>query len=144
MTTAYDVPAEPLIKRLAEKLKNDFKIQPPEWTKWVKTGMHKERPPENPDWWYIRVAAILRKIYVRGPIGTSRLRGFYGGRRDRRNAPYKHVKGSGSIVRKALHQLEEIGLVEQIKGKGRKITAKGQSLVDNTAHELAAEIGKLI
>ncbi|MEM2582783.1 MAG: 30S ribosomal protein S19e [Candidatus Thermoplasmatota archaeon] len=144
MTTAYDVPAEPLIKRLAEKLKNEFKIEAPEWAKWVKTGIHKERPPENPDWWYIRVAAILRKIYMRGPIGTSRLRGFYGGKRDRRNAPYRHVKGSGSIIRKALQQLEKIGLVEQIKGKGRKITPRGQSLVDNTAHELASEIGKLI
>ncbi|MBC7081153.1 MAG: 30S ribosomal protein S19e [Thermoplasmatales archaeon] len=144
MTTAYDVPAEPLIKRLAEKLKNEFKIAPPEWAKWIKTGIHKERPPENPEWWYIRVAAILRKIYMRGPIGTSRLRGLYGGRRDRRNAPYKHVKGSGSIIRKALQQLEEQGLVEQVKGKGRKITPKGQSLVDNTAHELAEEIGKLI
>ena len=144
MTTAYDVPAEPLIKKLAEKLKNEFKIEPPEWAKWVKTGAHKERPPENPDWWYIRVASVLRKVYMRGPIGVSRLRGLYGGRRDRRVKPYKHVKGSGSIARKALQQLEELGLVETVEGKGRKVTPKGQSLVDNTAHEVAKEIGNFI
>ncbi|HEC77354.1 MAG TPA: 30S ribosomal protein S19e [Thermoplasmatales archaeon] len=136
MTTAYDVPAEPLIKKLAEKLKNEFKIEEPTWAKWVKTGMHKERPPENPEWWYIRVASILRKIYMRGPIGVSRLRKFYGGRRDRKSKPYKHVKGSGSIVRKALQQLEEAGLVEKVADKGRRITPKGQSLVDNTSQEI--------
>jgi len=145
MTTAYDVPAEPLIKKLAGKLKNEFKMQPPEWSKWVKTGAHRERPPEDPDWWFIRVAAVLRKVYMRGPIGVSRLRGMFGGKRDRRNKPYRHVKGSGSIIRKALQQLEEAGLVEKDeKGKGRRISPKGQSLVDNTAKEVADEIGNFI
>ncbi|MCD6331583.1 MAG: 30S ribosomal protein S19e, partial [Thermoplasmata archaeon] len=105
---------------------------------------HKERPPEDPDWWYIRVASVLRKVYMRGPIGVSRLRALYGGRRDRGVKPYKHVKGSGSIARKALQQLEALGLVEKVEGKGRKITSKGQSLVDNTAHEVAKEIGSFI
>lgn len=140
MTTVYDVPAEPLIKKLAEKLKNEFNIQPPEWAMWVKTGVHKERPPENPDWWYIRVASVLRRVYMRGPIGVSRLRKFYGGKRDRGSKPYRRVKGSGSIARKALQQLEEIGLVEKKEGKGRVITPKGQSLLDNIAHEVAKEI----
>ena len=144
MTTAYDVPAEPLIKRLAEKLKNEYKIKPPEWAKWVKTGAHKERPPEDPDWWYVRVASILRRIYIRGPIGVSRLQNLYGGRRDRRAKPYRHVKGSGSIIRKALQQLEELELVEKVEGKGRRIAPKGQSLVDNTAHEVAKETGSFI
>ena len=144
MTTAYDVPAEPLIKKIAEKLKNDFKIKPPEWAAWVKTGAHKERPPENEDWWYIRVASILRRVYMKGPIGISRLRGLYGGRRDRRAKPYRHVKGSGSIIRKALQQLEELGLVEKVEGKGRRISSKGQSFIDNTAHEVAKEIGSFI
>lgn len=136
MTTAYDVPAEPLIKKLAEKLRDEFKITPPEWSKWVKTGVHKERQPDNPDWWHIRVAAILRKVYMRGPIGTERLRAMFGGKRDRRVKPYKSRKGSGSIVRKALQQLEEIELVETKEGKGRVVTPKGQSFVDNVAYEI--------
>lgn len=144
MTTAYDVPAEPLIRKVAKKLKEELKIQPPEWAKWVKTGIHKERPPEDPEWWYIRVASILRKIYIHGPIGVSRLRGMYGGKRDRGAKPYRHVKGSGSIARKALQQLEEIGLVEKVEGKGRKITSKGQSLLDNLSHEVAKEMGIFI
>jgi small subunit ribosomal protein S19e len=137
MTTVYDVPAGPLIKKLAEKLKNEFKIQSPDWSEWVKTGAHKSRPPEDPDWWYIRVASVLRNTCIRGPIGVSRLRGMYGGKRDRKSRPYRHVKGSGSITRKALQQLEEKELIENTKGKGRQITSKGQALLDNTAHEVA-------
>ncbi len=139
MTTAYDVPAEAIIKKLAEKLKKEYKITPPEWAKWVKTGVHKERQPEDPDWWYIRMAAVLRKVYMRGPIGTERLRSLFGGKRDRKVKPYKARKGSGSIIRKSLQQLEEAGLVSTLKGKGRIVTPKGQSFVDNTAHEIAKE-----
>jgi small subunit ribosomal protein S19e len=138
------VPADALIRNVAKKLKNEIKIKPPEWAELVKTGAHKERPPENVDWWHIRTASILRKVYSRGPIGISRLRGMYGGKRDKGVKPYKHVKGSGSIIRKSLQQLEENGLVETIKGKGRKVTSKGQSLLDNAAFEISKEIGKFI
>ena len=137
MTTVFDVEADSLIKKVAERIADDSHFTPPEWAKWVKTGVHKERIPENPNWWSIRVAAILRKIYIHSPIGTERLRSMFGGSRDRRVKPYKARKGSGSIVRKALQQLESAGLVTAIKGKGRQITAKGQSFLDNTAHEIA-------
>jgi small subunit ribosomal protein S19e len=144
MTTAYDVPAESLIKNVAVKLKKEFKLEPPEWAMWVKTGAHKERPPEDNDWWFVRTASILRKIYLRGPIGVSRLRGMYGGKRDKGVKPYRHMKGSGSIVRKALQQLEKAGLVEAVEGKGRRVTSQGQSVLDNVAYEIAKETGTFI
>ncbi len=134
MVTVYDVPAEKLIERVAEKLPEN--VIPPEWASWVKTGVHKERPPENPDWWMIRSAAILRKIYLYGPIGVERLRSMFGGKRDRKSKPYKARRGSGSIVREVLQQLEEAGLVETMREKGRRITPKGQSLLDNTSFEV--------
>ena len=68
MTTVYDVPADELIKLTAEKLK-EMGLQPPEFTKFVKTGVHKEKPPEDEDWWYIRCASVLRRIYIDGPVG---------------------------------------------------------------------------
>ena len=137
MTTAYDVPAEALIRKMAEKLKSEYNLTPPEWAAWVKTGVHKERQPEDPNWWYIRVAAVLRKVYMRGPIGTEKLRSYFGGKRDMKVAPSKSRKGSGAIVRTSLHQLEMAGLLEAIKGRGRVVTPQGQSFVDNMAHELA-------
>jgi len=144
MTTAYDVPPDKLIKKIAEKLKQDKTFTPPEWARFVKTGPHAEKPPMDPDWWYTRCASILRKIYIKKCIGIERLRAEYGGKKDKGSKPYHAVKGSGSIVRKALQQLESAGYVTKIRGKGRVITPKGQSFVDNTAHEVKLELDKEI
>ena len=143
MTTIYDVPAEPFIKKLAAELKANYdKIKPLSWALYVKTGVFKERSPTDSDWWYVRCASILRKIALHPYIGVSRLRGLYGGRK-RRGAKPDHVKkGSGSIVRHSLQQLEEEGLVETVKGRGRRITPKGQSLLDRLAHEIKMKLQK--
>ena len=110
MTTVYDVPADDLIGELASKLEKNEKIDPPLWSSFVKTGTHTEKAPIDPDWWFIRAAAILRKVYVNGPIGVERLSGMYGGSKDRGVKPNKAVKGSRSVVRKCIMQLEEAGL----------------------------------
>ncbi len=85
------------------------------------------------NWWHIRTAAVLRKVYVNGPIGTERLAAEFGGSKDRRAKPYKAVKGSRSIIRHVLQQLEATELVAADKNRGRMITPKGQSLLDNVA-----------
>ncbi|MEI8332218.1 MAG: 40S ribosomal protein S19, partial [Methanomicrobiales archaeon] len=79
MTTVYDVPADHIIRRVAEELKKRKEVAPPEWAAFAKTGVHKEMPPEDPDWWFIRAAAVLRRVYVDGPLGVERMRSFYGG-----------------------------------------------------------------
>ncbi|RLF60904.1 MAG: 30S ribosomal protein S19e, partial [Thermoplasmata archaeon] len=66
MTTVYDVPAKDLIDAVAQKLKKIESIVEPEWSGIVKTGAHKENPPLEKDWWHIRCASILRKIYING------------------------------------------------------------------------------
>lgn len=143
MTTIYDVPAETLIRELASELKQNYDgVKPLPWAVFVKTGAFKERAPTDPDWWYVRCASILRKIALNTYIGVSHLRGLYGGRK-RRGAKPEHVrKGSGSIVRHSLQQLEKEGLVEIVKGKGRRVTPKGQSLLDHLAHEIKMKLQK--
>ena len=136
MTTVYDVPADPLIRGVAGKLKGETKLTPPQWAPFVTTGIHTEKPPVEADWWHVRAAAVLRKVYVMGPVGTERLRAEFGGPRDRGARPNRAKKGSGSIVREALQQLESAGYVEIVKGEGRRVSAKGRSLLDNTAHEV--------
>jgi len=106
LPTPYDVPASTLVKKLATALKEKDEIVPPQWTPYVKTGSHAIRRPENPEWWYIRCASLLRKIYLKGPIGIMRLRSDYGGRLDRGMRPEHARRGGGSIIRKALQQLE--------------------------------------
>ena len=83
MTTVFDVPADLLIEKVAEELKENDKIESPAWSNFVRTGVHKERKPENPDWWFIRTASIIRRVYIDGPVGVSSLRTFYGGKKDR-------------------------------------------------------------
>ncbi len=140
MVTVYDVPPEELIKALATKLKDLETVQAPEWGLFIKTGRHKEKSPTQEDWWYTRAASILRKIYFKGPIGTSKLAGDYGGYADRGVKPNKAVKGSGSIVRKCVMQLESEGLIIKDGKRGRVMTPKGQSLLDNTAKEVMDRI----
>ncbi len=139
MVTAYDVPPEKLIGEVAKILKDEKKLEPPEWVDWVTTGVHKERGPEEDDWWYVRTASILRKIYVYGPIGTSRLAAHYGGKEDRGSKRYKARKGSRAIVRKALQQLEGLGYIKKDK-KGRVITPQGRSFLDNVAKKIMEKL----
>src|SRR6266567_2374082 len=97
MPTAFEVPANELINRLAKHLKeNVSEISPPPWSEYAKTGAHKERPPQDPDWWFARCASLLRKIYVHGPVGVSRLRVQYGGNVGRGDSPEHHGRAGGS------------------------------------------------
>lgn len=128
-----------LIERTAKYLKDNSLVTPPPWAPFVKTGVSRERPPTDPDWWYVRCASILRKLYLRGPIGVSRLRKFYGGRHRVGHGAPRFAKGSGSIVRKALQQLEAAGLVQKVDRKGRALTEKGRKLLNSISRAILSE-----
>jgi small subunit ribosomal protein S19e len=139
MATIYDVEINKLLEKASEDMKKVSSIHPPDWSKFVKTGVHKERPPVKSDWWYMRAAAILRRLYILGPIGVSKLRTKYGGRKRRGFKPERFMKGSGNIIRKILQQLEKAGFAKQMqKGtfKGRVITPQGKSFLDKAASQL--------
>ena len=142
MTTVFDVPADLLIEKVAEEFKNNDKINSPAWSNFVKTGVHKERKPENADWWYVRCASIIRRVYIDGPVGVMSLRTFYGGKKDRGVTPEVFKKGSGAIIRNALHQLEDAGFVEKVEG-GRVVSPQGRSFLDKTAGEIIKDIPEL-
>ena len=144
MVTVYDVDAQELILKTAEELKKIPEIMPPAWAPFVKTGMHKERPPVNTEWWYIRTASVLRTVYRLGPIGISKLRTKYGGKKNRGVKKEHFYKGSGSILRKSLQQLEKAGFVkfaEKGVHKGRIITPKGKSFLDKISKDLSKTNG---
>ena len=140
MVTPYDVDSSLLIVQVAKELKSMDALKPVSWAAFVKTSAHKERPPVDPDWWYLRAASVLRVVYLRGPIGVARLRMKYGGSKNRGHKPDRFVRASGNILRKILQQLEAAGLVakkEKSVNKGRIVTAKGQALIDSIADKLA-------
>lgn len=139
MTIVYDVDAQELILKTAEELKKIPEIKAPSWAAFVKTGMHKERPPVNNNWWYVRTASVLRIVYRLGPVGVSKLRTKYGGKKNRGHKKEHFYKGSGSILRKSLQQLEKAGFVkfaEKGVHKGRVITPKGKSFLDKIASQI--------
>ena len=144
MPTVYDIPANILIRRLAQDLKSREELAPPEWMQFVKTGAHKERAPDEPDFWFVRCASILRKVYLNGPIGTEKLRIAYGGRKRRGVKPNKFQKGSGAIVRTALQQLERAGFITKRATKGREMTDIGRSYMDKLSSSLKQELSTAI
>lgn len=137
----HTVTQQQLIQEVAQDLKEH--IHKPDWADYVKTGVHKERPPVDENWWYIRAAAVLRTVYLKGPIGVSKLRTKYGGLKNRGVKPSIFKKGSGSVLRHVLQQLEQAGFVKQAEReahKGRIITPTGASLIFKAAKRLEGTV----
>lgn len=133
MASVYDIPADKLILKVAEDLKT--KAKAPDFSRFVKTGVSKERAPENEDWWYIRLAATLRKYYTKQTLGVNILRGYFGGKQRRGSKPAKFAKASGKITRLAVQTLEKEGFLVKTE-KGRKITPKGRLYLDKFAKQV--------
>ena len=70
-TSVKDVDQHVIVDKTAAFLKKGGKIKVPEWADLVKLGKNKELAPINPDWYYVRVASIARRLYVRSPTGLA-------------------------------------------------------------------------
>lgn len=135
MVSVREVPPGKLISALKEELKKIDEVQPPAWSRFVKSGVSRERPPEQDDFWYIRAASLMRRIYLEGPVGIAKLRTFYGSRKQLGHRPAHFRKSSGNILRKILQQLEKAGYVEKANRKGRKISGKGIKLLNSVSKQ---------
>jgi small subunit ribosomal protein S19e len=136
MVSVKDVPSQELIERAAAELQKMNEMKPPDWATYAKTGVHRERPPTQENWWYLRSASVLRKLYLGQGLGVSKLRKAYGGRKNLGHQPEHKRKASGAVIRKVLQQLEAAGFVKTEKGKGRTITPKGQSFLNRVTKGL--------
>lgn len=132
MVSVKEVPAQQFVEKLKEELKKSEKIKPPEWMKFAKSGPHRERPPLQQDFWYIRAASLMRRVSIEGNVGVERLRTYYGGKKRRGYKPAISKRAGGGIIRKLFQQLETAGYVTKDK-KGRKLTPAGQKLLAQVA-----------
>ncbi|MCH8972528.1 MAG: 30S ribosomal protein S19e [Thaumarchaeota archaeon] len=139
MAKVHDVPADVLLRKLTDILKNED-IPAPSWASFVKTGSHADRPPHEKDWWHIRCASILRKIYLHGPIGINDLRKEFGGGKPVGYGAAHHRDAGGAIIRNAIHGLEKLGYVEKVEKKGRVVTKQGMQKLDRLATEILKEL----
>jgi small subunit ribosomal protein S19e len=142
MTTFYDVPADDLIEAVAAELD----LEEPEWAAYSKTGVSRELPPEQEDFWNIRAASILRTIAKDQPVGVERLRSRYGGSKQGstryRVRPDRKTGASGKIIRTILQQLEDAGYVDIAEGEGRRISGDGRALLDSTASDVLEDLDR--
>lgn len=156
MVSVREIPGQIYVERLAKHLFENYKeiIKPPTWAFFIRTGPDRERNPDfppdvdyngGPGWWYYRAASILRQVYLKGPVGISRLRKKYGGLRKRGMESGKFVRGYGKIIRLILQQLEQAGFVMKImdgQKRGRVVTNNGKSIMDKLANEIYKELSK--
>lgn len=133
MANTFDVPANKLIAELSEELKSNAELTPPPWVGLVKSGAHNERIPGQKDFWFTRCASLLRTLAVRGKVGVRRLRHKYGGAREHHVSRPHHAPAGGKIIRSALQKLEKAGFVAKKEKEGRRLTAKGESLLAKAA-----------
>ena len=95
MAKVYDVPADVLIDKLANILKNED-LEITRVIEKVKTDA--DKPPQDSEWWHTRCASIMRKIYFNGPIGVNELKKDYGGGRPSGYGAAHHKDASGAIM----------------------------------------------
>lgn len=133
---ALEVDPAKLNAKLAEELQG--MIKQPEWSLYIKTGSGKQRPPEQKNWYYLRSASVLKRIYINGPVGVQRLRSYYGSAKNRGHKPTHFARGSGKILRAILQDLERVGLVEKKDKpkKGRILSKTGKKFIDNAAKSI--------
>ncbi|KAJ5075705.1 40S ribosomal protein S19 [Anaeramoeba ignava] len=133
-----DVSAAKFIAVYSQHLKNSGQIQLPKWVSLVKTNKAKELPPNDPDWFYIRLASIARKLYLRPNHGVRRMKKVYSSKQRRGSKPGRYSKGSGAIIRYAVQQLQKLEILELNKEKGaRNLTKKGRKELDLIARQVA-------
>ena len=137
--TVRDVQSDKFIAAYAEVLKNNDKFIVPKWVDIVKTGCHKELPPMDVDWYYVRAAAIARKIYLRQGTGIGALKKRFGGSYRRGAAPERHQDAAGGLIRTILLNLDDLNMTEKCEKGGRKVTRSGQQALDLVAGQVARE-----
>eukprot|EP00284_Hemiselmis_tepida_P013958 CAMPEP_0174918046 /NCGR_PEP_ID=MMETSP1355-20121228/2856_1 /TAXON_ID=464990 /ORGANISM="Hemiselmis tepida, Strain CCMP443" /LENGTH=148 /DNA_ID=CAMNT_0016163203 /DNA_START=17 /DNA_END=463 /DNA_ORIENTATION=+ len=136
--TVKDVDSHQFVVQYAAHLKKQGKIQLPELVDLMKTGVSKELAPYNDDWFYVRCAALARRLYIRQGTGVGAFSKVFGDKKRRGTLPGHFTKSSRGIIRGCLKQLERIGVVEKMpkEAGGRKITRQGQQDCDRIATEI--------
>ncbi len=138
MNVIYKLNAQEYNLKLAEALKEIPEFKEPEWLTFVKSGPAKERPIEDPDFWYKRSASILKQIYQKKIVGVNRLRTKYGSKKNRGFKPERFKRAGGKIIRTILQQSDKAGFTEiaqDIRGvrekrPGRQLTQKGKEFME--------------
>jgi len=137
--TIKDVDQAAVVKAVSSFLKKSGKLKIPDQMDIIKTGKFKELSPDDPDWFYIRCASILRHLYHRSPAGVGSITKIYGGRKRNGVHPSHFCRSADGAARKALQALEAVKLIEKSPEGGRKLTSQGQRDLDRIANQIVLQ-----
>ncbi|EIJ89792.1 small subunit ribosomal protein S19e [Nematocida parisii] len=133
---------EQFIDILSKSLKEEKKIEKPVEADHIKTGHGRELAPVSEDWYHVRAASLLRKLYMEELTNPEKSKyGFgvmwfaraYGGAKNNGHKPSHTVSGSKSLVRRILQSLETVKLVSKVSLGGRKLTQTGHAYLQEIA-----------
>jgi len=131
-----------LVGPLADRLKATGKFEPPAWATYAKTATYKQSLPQDPDWWYKRVASTLIKLSKDPMLGVNRLSKEYGGRRVGIAKPHHAAPSSRKIIRKIIDQLEEANLIK-VEERKKLITPEGETILSDAGKEVLEKLKQL-
>ena len=141
MATVKDIRADTFIAKLAEHLEKSGKFPAPKNADIIKLSRANELAPLDEKWYFVRLAAVFRKVYIYNGVGVGALARAFGGSGRTRNliAPGQQMDAARGNIRYALQQLQKAGFVAIKKNKaGRFITDAGRRELDQIAKALKA------
>ena len=153
-TGVKDVSAAEFIAEYAAHLKDTGAVDLPKYVEYAKTGHHKELSPIENDWFYTRVAAVARQMYINPGSGVGALARKFGGQKHGDVCRPRTVRASRKVIRDALHALEKagvLGMKEEAREDeedqedlgsirlGRYVTDSGKRDLDRIARAAAAK-----
>ena len=131
--TLRDVRPLRWVKAMAQHLKQEGKLFVPNCTEFMKTSHGRERAPQNPDWYFIRCASVLRAIYVRPGTGYGGMSKRFGIKKNRGSQPEITTRAARGLLHWCCRSLEGLKLIAKGKESGRVITKEGRKKSDTIA-----------
>jgi small subunit ribosomal protein S19e len=128
-----DIPTEKFIFDLKRSLQTLITLEEfPRWFSHVKTGVAKERVPQDANWPFFRMRAIIYALFkAEEPLGIRHLRKYFGDKKRRGVKKNKKMPASKSILTDLCVMLEKKGLVKVVPVKGRVLDMPGLDFIEN-------------
>jgi small subunit ribosomal protein S19e len=110
----YYAQSNKFIKALADYFREKNLIKVPTWGVYVKCSQSNELSPTDANWFYIKAAAIARRVYItkNKTLGVGTLKRILGKKDRRGSQPNIFSKAAGKIIRNILQQLKKLNYVE--------------------------------
>ena len=105
---AYRLDAHKLVDAISSTLEKE-KVELPIHGDLIKTGCGRQYSPYEKNWFYTRMASIVRQAMCKDKVSMTGLAHKYGVRKNRGVKPTKFTRGSRYVIGKAIDNLIQLG-----------------------------------